>query len=141
MSNRFHAVVVVAAAVALTGFAVPARTAPAASYSGRNSEWVGRLLTRVPDWDCPSSPSASDARPPKIKADTCVRDAYVAAAVLQAWAAECYSRFDQDERATQAAAAMATELDRADEECSSAPSVGGGGSCDTSGIYRCGERR
>jgi hypothetical protein len=140
MFKRFQLALALAAVVSIVGVSARARTAPAPNYSGPHREWVDRLLTRVSDWNCPSSPSASDARPPRIKADACVRDAYVAAAVLQAWAAECYSRFDQDTRASQAASAMATELDRADSMCSDAPSVGSG-TCDTSRIYRCGERR
>jgi len=139
MSNRFFVAVTVTA-LALGGLPSRARTAPEQTYSGPNSEWVSRLLIRVPEWSCPSSPMASDARPPRMKADSCVRDAYVAAAVLQAWAAECYSRFEQDERAAQAAEEMANELDHADSLCSDRPSVGSG-SCDTTHIYRCGERR
>jgi hypothetical protein len=136
--------VVLTAAVSSGAFGVAPLKGSAASstYSGPHSEWVGRLLDRAPDWRCPSSPSASDAQPPQVKATSCTRDTYVAAAVLQAWAAECYARFEQDARAARAAKDMIGELDNAQNLCDSSgrPTIGGGGSCDTDRIYRCGER-
>ena len=60
------------------------------NYNGKHSDWVRKLLTRVGGWKCPANAADSGA-PPTVKADECMRDKYVAAAVLYAWAAECYA--------------------------------------------------
>src|SRR5258707_5960026 len=64
------------------------------TYNGKHSDWVRKLLTKVGGWKCPANASDSGA-PPSVKADECMRDKYVAAAVLYAWAAECYARNEE----------------------------------------------
>src|SRR5215470_3720485 len=66
------------------------------TYSGSNSEWVRRLLTRVSDWRCPSDSGSDSGQPPDVGETDCMRDSYVKAAVLFAWAAECYNRSEQE---------------------------------------------
>jgi hypothetical protein len=107
-------------------------------YSGRHSDWVRKLLTRVGGWRCPSNASDSGA-PPSVKAEECMRDKYVAAAVLYAWAAECYTRQEEDSKATDAADQMYENLKSAKGLCSDAPSIGPARDCDTIGIFGCNE--
>ena len=109
-------------------------------YSGRHSDWVRKLLTRVGGWRCPSNASDSGA-PPTVKAEECMRDKYVAAAVLYAWAAECYTRQEEDSKAADAADHMYEELKKAKGLCSDAPSFGFGTKteCDTIKIFGCDE--
>lgn len=107
------------------------------TYKGKHSEWVSKLLTRVGGWKCPANASDGGA-PPSVDAEECMRDKYVAAAVLYAWAAECYARNEEDSKAADAAANMYKQLQEAQSFCSNAPTVGGGG-CDTTDIYKCGE--
>ena len=68
-----------------------------------------------------------------------MRDGYVAAAVLYAWAAECYARREEVNKAGAAAEQMYEQLKAAQSLCSDAPSFGSGKECDTVRIYRCGE--
>lgn len=113
-------------------------TAQSFTYNGKHSDWVRKLLTRVGGWKCPANASESGT-PPKVKAEECSRDASVAAAVLYAWAAECYARNEEDSKAEEAAEQMYKRLESVQELCSGAPSVGGGGKCDTEDIFGCGE--
>jgi len=108
------------------------------TYHGRYSEWVRKLLTRVGGWKCPANASDSGA-PPKVKAEECMRDKYVAAAVLYAWAAECYARNEEDSKAEEAAEEMYKNLKSADGMCSNAPSIGPPTECDTIRIFGCNE--
>ena len=110
------------------------------TYNGRHSDWVRKLLTRVGGWRCPSNASDSGG-PPSVKAEECMRDKYVAAAVLYAWAAECYARNEEDSKAQDAADHMYEELKNAKGLCSDAPSFGFGTKteCDTIKIFGCDE--
>ena len=110
------------------------------TYSGSNSEWVQKLLTRVGGWKCPSDSTSNDGTPPKVKV-SCNRDAYVASAVTYAWACECHARSEQDERARKEASQVMENLRNAQKFCSDAPSFGGSDECPTERIYRCGELR
>jgi hypothetical protein len=111
---------------------------PAYTYSGPHSDWVHRLLDRVGGWSCPE-PGSDAAQPPKVRAEECIRDAYVAAAVQYAWAAECYARNEEDAKAGEAAKMMYEQLTNAQSLCSDAPTFAGASSCDTEKIFRCGE--
>ncbi|HEV8587994.1 MAG TPA: hypothetical protein VGQ72_03905 [Pyrinomonadaceae bacterium] len=108
------------------------------TYNGRHSDWVRKLLTRVGSWRCPSNASDSGA-PPSVKAEECTRDTYVAAAVLYAWAAECYARQEEDSKAGDAADQMYENLKNAKSMCSDAPSIGPARDCDTLRIFGCDE--
>ena len=108
------------------------------TYNGRHSDWVRKLLTRVGSWRCPSNASDSGA-PPSVKAEECTRDTYVAAAVLYAWAAECYARQEEDSKAGDAADQMYEQLKNAKSMCSDAPSIGPSRDCDTIKIFGCDE--
>ena len=108
------------------------------TYNGRHSDWVRKLLTRVGSWRCPSNASDSGA-PPSVKAEECTRDTYVAAAVLYAWAAECYARQEEDSKAGDAADQMYENLKNAKSLCSDAPSIGPARDCDTLQIFGCDE--
>ena len=68
-----------------------------------------------------------------------MRDKYVAAAVLYAWAAECYARNEEDSKAADAAEKMYQQLKAAQDLCSDAPSIGPARDCDTERTYKCGE--
>jgi hypothetical protein len=110
------------------------------TYKGKHNDWVRKLLTRVGSWRCPANASDSGA-PPTVKAEECMRDKYVAAAVLYAWAAECYARQEEDSKATEAAEGMYQQLKEAKGLCSDAPSFGFGRrtECDTIKIFGCDE--
>jgi hypothetical protein len=108
-----------------------------ASYSGPYSDWVHKLLSRVGSWSCPSSMSATDGRPPQVQTDSIsFRDQYVKAAVLDAWAAECYTRQEHDNEAQTKAQDMMQNLKAAEALCSGNPPCQSG---PTAGIYHCGE--
>jgi len=83
------------------------------TYNGKHSDWVRKLLTRVGGWKCPAN-AADSGTPPTVKADECMRDKYVTAAVLYAWAAECYTRNEEDTKAADAADYMYKQLKSAD---------------------------
>jgi len=108
-------------------------------YEGSDSNWVNTLLRKNGDWSCPTSLSqtnmatgfASQAN------NVCMRDSYVWAAVLEAWAAECESRFSRDQVAAQDAAAMKGNLISAAKLCSGAPVFGPGPACATEKIANC----
>jgi hypothetical protein len=108
------------------------------TYSGKYNGWVRKLLTRVGGWQCPADDGDSGT-PPKVKSDECMRDKYVAAAVLYAWAAECYARREETSKAEAAAEQMYQQLKNAQSLCSNAPSFGTPRDCDTERIFRCGE--
>jgi hypothetical protein len=108
------------------------------TYRGKHSEWVSKLLTRAGGWKCPANASDRGA-PPTVKAEECMRDKYVAAAVLYAWAAECYARNEEDAKAADAAERMYEQLKSTQGLCSDAPSIGPSRECDTERIYDCGE--
>ncbi len=154
IGTTFLSMIVTAAAVvfALTSLAEPVATQVATAapvtvsqpstietftYNGRHGDWVRKLLGKVGAWKCPANASDSGT-PPSVKVDACMRDKYVAAAVLYAWAAECYARQQEDAKAGEAADQMYENLKSAKGLCSDAPSVGGG-SCDTEKIFSCDE--
>jgi TPR repeat protein len=111
------------------------------SYYGSNMEWVRRLLSRVSPGTCPSSMSAQDGNPPRVKANECMCDQYVKAAVLHAWAAQCYAQQDHDNTAQQEVSVMMASLQDAQNLCSDHPilTFAPVTPCDTEQIYRCGE--
>jgi uncharacterized protein len=105
------------------------------------SGWVDRILERVGSWSCPSSVSAQDGNPPQVNANACMRDQYVKAAVLHAWAAKCYAGAERDNTARKELKAMFDSLQAAQDMCSTHPIVTFGPvtPCDTERVYRCGE--
>ena len=111
----------------------------AGTYLGANAGMVHQLLGRVGGWSCPSSPIAQDGMAPQVKANQCMRDQYVKAAVLNAWAAECYARAERDSSAQEQVAQMMQNLQSAQSMCSNAPvfSAGPVTACDTMQIYAC----
>jgi hypothetical protein len=133
---------VVAGAVLVMVVSAAVWTSPARAedvrYSGPYADSVRRLLSNVGPWSCPESVrSQTGTVPPDVKADACTRDGYVKAAVLNAWAAECYARTERDVQAREKAGAMMAELQKARALCSNAPTFGGVGTCDTLRIYAC----
>jgi hypothetical protein len=68
-----------------------------------------------------------------------MRDKYIAAAVLYAWAAECHARQEEDSKAGDAADQMYENLKNAKSLCSDAPSIGPARDCDTLRIFGCDE--
>jgi len=114
-----------------SGFASPPPTSP----------WVDKLLGRAGSGSCPSSVSSQDGIPPEVKANECMRDRYVKAAVLHAWAAKCYMGAERDNTARKEIKAMFENLQAAQDMCSTHPMVffGPVTPCDTERIYRCGE--
>lgn len=111
--------------------------AGAQTYSGPHSATVRTLLQRAGGWQCPSSPQASDATPPRPSGGSCMRDSHVDSAVQLAWAAECSARQERPEQAAKMAAEMRKALDSADGFCSNAPVFAGADSCVTEHIYSC----
>jgi hypothetical protein len=108
-----------------------AQAADAVRYSGPHAYWVKQLLNGYPGWSCPRSTSTqAGAVPPKVKADTCMRDGMVAAAAQEAWAAECYTRVGRAE-------AMAKQLDQVDHMCTPGALSLGGPECDTIHVVPC----
>ena len=109
------------------------------TYLGGKAGMVHQLLGRVGGWSCPSSPIAQDGMAPQVKANQCMRDQYVKAAVLNAWAAECYARAERDSSAQEQVAQMMQNLQSAQSMCSNAPvfSAGPVTACDTMQIYAC----
>ena len=111
------------------------------SYSGPYSTQVHDLLSKSPSqWSCPSSrterPSSQLIKPSSLP---CMRDEYVWAALLQAWAAECHARLNMESEAEQNAEQMMQSLKAAKSLCSDRPAVSGGASCSTLSIYSCSE--
>lgn len=101
------------------------------TYSGPYADWVHRLLGRVGSWSCPTAP-------PSIRAQACVRDGQVAAAVNYAWAAECYAEAGRDRDAQKSANSMMDMLKAAQSLCSNVPTTAGASGCDTLSIFPCG---
>jgi len=128
---------VLALALALAAVWASGVRAESFTYKGSNSDWVGKLLTRVSGWKCPAH-GADKGSPPQVKADACMRDTYVAAAVVYAWAAECYARQEEDSKATAMADEMRKQLKEAQALCSDKAPIGGGRACGTLKIYPCG---
>ncbi len=96
------------------------------------------LLSRVGSWSLPSCRYCSDGRPPQVAVGNgCMRDTYVAAAALYAWAAASYAKTGLPDEATYARQTMMGELQKADQLCSNSPSFGGS-SCKTLTIWPCG---
>lgn len=119
----------------------PAEVLVTTSYRGKHSDWVARLLARTGGYSCPD-PAGEGGRPPRVRAEECMRDQYVAAAVAYAWAAECYAQNEEDNKAQEAAIQMYENLKSAQSLCSDAPTFSFGGPpkpCDTERIFRCGE--
>jgi hypothetical protein len=115
-----------------------AQAADAVRYSGPHAYWVKHLLDGYPGWSCPRSTSSqAGAVPPKVTADTCMRDKGVAAAVQEAWAAECYTRVGRAASAQEQAEAMAKELSQVDRMCTPGALSLGGPSCDTIRVVPC----
>lgn len=112
-------------------------------YSGPNSEWVQKLLLRAGPWNCPWHAHEPDGSPPRVPMETgSFRDQYVMAAVLEAWAAECYTRIKRDDaEATAQGQAMMDSLQNAENFCNDAEVISNGhGQLPlTWSIYRCGE--
>jgi hypothetical protein len=122
----------------ISGAVVEANEFQSFTYRGKHSEWVRKLLTRVGGWKCPTN-AADSGVTPKIRAEVCMRDKYVAAAVLYAWAAECYAHNEEDSKAEEAAEQMYKNLKNANDMCSDAPTFGTPTPCDTERIFDCGE--
>ncbi len=107
------------------------------SYSGPYAANVKLLLSKVSGWKTFSCLTCSDGVPPKVNINSnCQRDAYVAAAVSYAWAAENYYRLGRTTDATTQATSMNTNLQYARNLCSNSISVGGS-SCLTLTIFPC----
>ncbi len=111
------------------------------SYSGPNSSEVQSLLSKSPtSWSCPSSvtelPSAQPIKPSSLP---CMRDEYVWAALLEAWAAECHSRLKMESEAEQNAGQVKRYLNTVKSLCSNRPAVASGSSCSTFSIFSCTE--
>jgi hypothetical protein len=88
-------------------------------YGGPNSEWVQRLLDRAGPWNCPWHVHKDEGSPPRVGTESgSFRDQYVMAAVLEAWAAECYTRIRRDDvEATAQGLAMMDSLRSAENLC------------------------
>jgi hypothetical protein len=110
----------------------PGGGAPAA-YQGTHRREVRHLLERAGGWRTPRNTRTDGGVPPPV-AIGCVRDAYVAAAVQHAWAAESYYRLRHPSAAHMAEAARG-DLDRADEIC--AGPEPDGPECATVHIWPC----
>ena len=89
-------------------------------YSGTHYLTVRRVLGYV-TWSSAENGNPSGANWEKIKNGGCIRDQYVAAAILNAWAAEAYTAKGQTNDAALAAARMCDELRKTDALCSNAP--------------------
>lgn len=101
-----------------------------ATAGGSTVNSASDLLSRVAPWSCPGSP-------PRVRADQCMRDKYVAAAVMYAWAAECYLQAGDTVKAQQSTDSMVHELEVARSFCSDVPSMAGVNECDTIMIFPC----
>lgn len=108
-------------------------------YEGLDSNWVKTLLRQNGDWSCPTSLSQTNTATGFASQanNVCMRDSYVWAAVLEAWGAECESRFSRDQVAAQDATAMKGNLISAAKLCSNAPVFGPGPECGSAKIVDC----
>jgi len=111
----------------------PGGGAPAA-YQGEHRREIRLLLERARGWRT-SRDARTDAGVPPPVPIACMRDAYVAAAVQHAWAAESYYRL-RHPRAEAMAAAVRDDLDRADELCA-VTGRGGEKGCATLRLWGC----
>jgi hypothetical protein len=104
------------------------------AYSGPNYEWVRRLLQRAGHWSCPSPA-------PTFQSHECVRDSVAAAALNDAWAAECYAEQHNNSAAKSRVADMMKNLHDINTMCGSADSGPNDPSdpCPSKQIYWCGE--
>jgi hypothetical protein len=110
----------------------PGGGAPA-EYQGTHRREVHHLLERARGWRTSRDTRTDGGVPPPVSIG-CVRDAYVAAAVQHAWAAESYFRLRHPSAARMAEAAR-DDLDRADELCAgSGPDPA---ECETVHIWPC----
>lgn len=106
-------------------------------YKGANADYVHLLLSKVPGWVTPSCGTCNDGVPPVVPINnTCQRDAYVAAAVSFAWAAESAYRLGAVADASSFAGKMMESLQAAKNLCGPS-TVNGGGSCLTLNIFPC----
>jgi hypothetical protein len=108
-------------------------------YEGLDSNWVKTLLRNNGDWSCPTSLSQTNTATGFASQanNVCMRDSYVWAAVLEAWGAECESRFSRDQVAAQDAASMKGNLISAAKLCSNVPVFGPGPECGSAKIVDC----
>lgn len=107
---------------------------PPAAYRGAHLREVRWLLDHAAGWRTSRDARTDGGVPPPVPI-ACVRDAYVAAAVQHAWAAESYYRLRHPGAAAMAAAARA-DLDNADELCA-ATRRGGTAQCETLDLWGC----
>ena len=107
---------------------------PPAEYQGAHRREVRHLLDRVAGWRTPRDASTDGGVPPAVPI-ACIRDAYVAAAVQHAWAAESYYRLRHPEAGTMADA-VRDDLDQADELCT-VTGRGGAEGCATLRLWAC----
>jgi hypothetical protein len=106
-----------------------ARAQSAVTYDGVAAREVRHLLSRVEGWKVPSCATCTDGVTPSIRMNkNSQRDAYVAAAVTYAWAAEAYHRLGNAAKAKESAEGAKKSLEQANELCSGSPSNSGGGS-------------
>ena len=112
---------------------VPGGGAPPA-YQGAHRREVRHLLYRAAGWRTSRDASTDGGVPPAVPI-ACVRDAYVAAAVQHAWAAESYYRLRHPEAGAMAAE-VRDDLDRADELCA-VTGPGGVEGCATLRLWGC----
>ena len=110
----------------------PGGGAPAA-YQGAHRREIRLLLERAGGRRTSRDTRTDGGTPPPVRIG-CLRDAYVAAAVQYAWAAESYYRL-RDPSAARMAASARDDLDRADELC--AGSGPDGRICETLRIWGC----
>ncbi len=110
----------------------PGGGAPAA-YRGEHRREIRLLLERAGGWRTSRDIRTDGGVPPPVRIG-CLRDAYVAAAVQYAWAAESYYRL-RDPSSARMAASARDDLDRADELC--AGSGPDGRICETLQIWGC----
>lgn len=111
--------------------AMTATFAEAGAYGGKHSDWVRKLLSRAAGWSCPQTP-------PQVDAQGCARDPYVAAAVMYAWAAECYAAKGEHNLGAEHAGQMVENLRNAEQLCSDSPATAQGRDCATRNLYACG---
>lgn len=127
------------AAALLVGTLSPAQAAPERSggreagfsYAGKYAEEVKYLLNHkeCPQWKTGPNEDGTPLVPPdfKLPANGAIRDAYIAAATMQAWAAEAYARTRQGGKAENAAKMMMVVLSQAADLCGDSGQVVPGG--------------
>lgn len=108
---------------------------PDSGYSGTGAADCARILAAY-SWTCPAALTGPPGTPPDVNA-ICIRDTYVGAAVNQCWAAECYARLGQTEKAEAAGNAAIEELRKADALCSDVVSIDPATPCTTLQVWGC----